>query len=173
MATYNQAQVDNAVRLVLTPAHLAAQLEEGNAPITTEVVIGTPKNLEGVEELTLTDNQDFEFSVGDNRFFFARTGATAVPFNLVASISYSASVGADITLRATKNGTAIPGIYSVDTLKNLNDNGSMVLAGHFTLDGDSSEGADDGDYIEITVESSATGNFLVESFSTSIREEGQ
>jgi hypothetical protein len=165
MATYNQEEVDNAVRLMLTPAHLAAQLAEASAPIVTAVTATTPTNLQGVEDLTLTGSQDFSFDVGNNRFFYSSSGATAVPFSLVASVSYSASVGADITLRATKNGTAIPEIYSVDTLKNLNDNGSMVLAGHFDLA--------ENDYIEISVESSATGNFFVESFSTSIKEEGQ
>ena len=160
-----QESTENALRLILEPAHLAAQLEEASAPITTAVVLNTPKNLEGVEDLTLTDSQDFSFDVGNNRFYFSRSGASGITFVLVASISYSSSVGADIVLRATKNGTAIPGIYSVDTLKNLNDNGAMVLSGHFDLN--------ENDYIEIYVESSATGNFSVQSFSTSIKEEAQ
>ena len=165
MAIYDQEQVDNAVRLVLTPGHLAAQLAEASAPLVTAVTATTPTNLQGVEDLTLTGSQDFSFDVGNNRFFYSKSGASGVAFSLVASISYSSSVGADITLRATKNGTAIDGIYSVDTLKNINDNGSMVLAGHFDLA--------ENDYIEIYVESSATGNFFVEAFSTSIREEAQ
>ena len=161
--TYTTAQVEEDVRLTLEHAHLAAQLEEGNAPITTAVVAATPKNLEGVEDVTLSEARDFVFDVPNNRWYFSRSGATGVKFTMTSSLSYSADTGMDVILRGTNRGVAAAGLYTVDTLKNANDNGASVLAGHFEVD--------DGDWLEIYIEASATGNFLVEAFSLSIREE--
>jgi hypothetical protein len=161
------AQIEEAVRLSLTPSHLGAQLPESASPIVTPYpTANTPVVLGGVDQLALTDGQDFTFDVGNNRFFYSKSGAVDVPFNVMAVLSFSQSAAnAELFLRATKNGVALEGIYFQRTISTSNVVGVGTLAGHFTLS--------ENDYIEITVESDKTGNVNSWSFATDIKEEGQ
>ena len=165
--TYTGAQIEEAVRLVLTPGHLAAQLEEVSSPIVTTYGTANQETLlEGVDSLTLVAAQDFSFDVPNNRFFYSKSGATDVPFNVKASLSFSqGAAAAEVIVRATKNGTAIAGVYFQRTISNASTVGVGYLAGHFTLS--------ENDYVEITVESTKTGDFSSWSFSTEIIEEAQ
>jgi hypothetical protein len=165
--TYTTEEVEESIRLTLEPGHLAAQLPETNSPIITAyTVVNVPTNLQGVASLTLTDSQDFTFDVGNNRFYYSKAGATNVPFNIIASLSFSQNAAnAEIYIRATKNGVAIDGIYFQRTIATANTIGVGSLSGHFTLT--------ENDYIEISVESDKTGNFNSWSFATSIKEEAQ
>ena len=165
--TYTGAQIDEAVRLILTPGHLAAQLAEVSSPIiTTYGTANVEVNLEGVELLTLKASQDFTFDVPNNRFFYSKSGATGTPFNLQAALSFSQNAAsAELIVRATKNGVALDDIYFQRTVGNSNTIGVGTLSGHFTLD--------ENDYIEISVESNKTGDFSAWSFATAIIEEAQ
>jgi hypothetical protein len=167
MATYNQAQVDNAVRLSLTPGHLAAQLAEVSSPIST--AYGTADEsipLEGAEDLTLVVATDFGFDSGNSRFFYSKAGAVDTTFNLIASLSFSQDIptpDAEVILRATKNGTPISGVFAQRTIRTANTVGVIALSGHLVLS--------ENDYVEIYVESTKTGTFNAWSFATSIIEE--
>ena len=172
---YTQTEFQNSMRLTLEPAHLAAQLPEASAPISTTLVADTPKNLEGVSSLTLTSSQDFTYDTGPNaRFYFSRTGATGVKFVLSTPMSFSQTLqtpGAHLHIRAYVNGVAVDGVFCERTIGDSNTIGVVVLGGHLELNGDTSEGAGDGDYVEIYVESDKAGDFNVNSFATSIKEE--
>ena len=165
--TYTGAQIEEAVRLSLTPGHLAAQLAESASPIDTVVVQDVPVLISGADQLTLTDSQDFDFDVGNERFFYDNSGAVDVPFQINASMSFAMSVAPAtlVTLRALKNGVAIEGIYVQRTISGSSSIGVVSISGHFTLS--------DTDYIEIQVEATNSGTFSAWSFATSIKEEGQ
>ena len=165
--TYTTEQVENAVRLTIEPGHLAAQLPETNSPIVTAYTVAdSPTNLTGVAQLTLVAAQDFTFDAGNTRFYYSKSGATNVAFNVKASLSFSqAAASAEVIVRATKNGIAIDGVYFRRTIGNASTIGVGYLAGHFTLS--------ENDYIEISVESNKSGDFSSWSFSTEIVEEGQ
>ncbi|MHC5062165.1 MAG: hypothetical protein ACYTFK_13965 [Planctomycetota bacterium] len=165
--TYTTAEVEEAVRLTLEPGHLAAQLPETNSPIVTVyTVVNQPTNLQGVASITLTDSQDFTFDTTNSRFFYSKAGATNIPFKLTASLSIAQNAAnAEITVRATKNSTAISGVYFKRTISTSNVIGVGGLNGHFTLT--------EGDYVEISVESDKVGNFNSWSFATDIIEEAQ
>jgi hypothetical protein len=165
--TYTAAQIEEAVRLSLTPGHLAAQLYEVDEPITTEVVADTPIKVGGADLITLTDFQDFDFDGGNERFFYDKVGAVDVPFSLNASMSFSLSVVPNslVTVRAYKNGSPIEGIYVQRSIQGTAAVGVISLTGHFTLSNT--------DYLEIWVESTQTATFSAHSFATDISEEGQ
>jgi hypothetical protein len=165
--TYTAAQIDEAVRLTLTPGHLAAQLYEVSSPIATPYTTAdTSIPLAGADSLELIVAQDFGFDEGNTRFFYDKSGAVDTTFNLIASLSFSQDIqnpDAEVILRATKNGTPIEGIYTQRTIRTANTVGVIALSGHLTLS--------DTDYVEIYVESTKTGTFNAWSFATSIIEE--
>jgi hypothetical protein len=166
-SAYNTTQRDEAIRLILTPGHLAAQLDETNSPIVTAYTIANvPTNLQGVAQITLMASQDFTFDEGNSRFYYSRPGATNVPFNVKASLSFSQNASAaEVIVRATINGVAAPGVYFRRTVGNNNVVGVGYLAGHFTLS--------ENDYVEISFESDKTGTVNSWGFSTEIVEEAQ
>jgi len=167
--TNTTAEVQEAVRLSLTPAHLAAQLSESVSPIETPYTVAdATNNLVGVSNLTIMVARDFTFDVAATNFYFSRAGATNVSFNLTASISFSqAASGSDaqITLRAMKNGAPIDGVFIKRTQRTSSTIGVAIMSGHFLLA--------ENDVIEISVESNKTGSFWAQSFATSIIEEYQ
>ena len=164
--TNTTVEVQNAMRLILSPAHLAAQLEETNAPIATACAQGIATNILGVASLTLTDSQDFTFDEVATNFYYDVSGATATIFNLIATMSFKYDQpNTAVTIRATKNGSAIDGIYAGVTTSAAAKNNEVTLSGHFSLA--------DADFIELSVEADTAGVFSATSFATSIKEEAQ
>ena len=165
--TYTTAEVENAVRLTLTPGHLAAQLDVTNSPISTSYgSIGATNNLEGVTSLTTHTAQDFTFDVAATNFYYSLAGAVDVPFVLTASISFSQNASnAELEIFAMKNGSPIDGIYIQRTLGTASQKGVAIISGHFTLS--------ENDTLELAVRSNKSGDFIIYSFATDILEENQ
>jgi hypothetical protein len=167
VVTYSATEINNALRIILMPSHLGAQLPEASSPIVTAYAIsGTESNVVGAASLVVTDSQDFTFDGGNLRFFYSKSGAVDVPFALVSSFSFSQNASAaEVTIRATKNGTALEGIFFLRTISNANTIGAATLTGHFTMS--------EGDYLQVSAESDKAGDFSFWSFQTDIVEEGQ
>jgi len=164
---YTQTQFEESIRLTLTGACLKAQLDETDEPIVTDLLLAdTEYNIEGVDVLQLKSLQDFSFDVGNNRFYFSRSGAVDVPFSLVATLSFQfEQPNAALILRVTKNGTALTDLYTKLSTGVAAKNNEASMTGAFTLS--------ENNYIELSVESDTVGEFSATSFSTAIQEQAQ
>jgi hypothetical protein len=164
--TYTGAQIDEATRLMLSPARLAAHLPEAGAPAVTPIgTADTPTKVIGGAATVLDHAEEFSYNVGGDYFEFSRVGAVDVPFHFTSVESFAQDIGqpdAEITLRLYKNGVALSGIYVKRTIRTANTVGVISLAGHLEMS--------DGDYLELWVESTRTGDFNSWSFNSDLVE---
>lgn len=163
--SFTTAQIDEALRLVIQPGRLTLQLPEGSAPIVTSVpATGTEYKISGAAQLSLEHAVDFAFDGGNDRFYFNRVGAVAVPFRVMLTQSFSQNAAsAEVTVRLRVNGTAVNGIYAKRTVGNANTVGVIAVQGHLPLS--------ENDYLELVVESTKTGDFNAWGFQADLRED--
>ena len=162
--TYTGPQIDEAVRLVLSPARLAAHLPESGAPSVTPIgATGTPIKVIGGAATVLDHADEFSYDAGNDRFLFSRVGAVDVPFHFTSIESFAQNAAAaEVTLRLYKTGVAVSGIYVKRTISNANTIGVIGLSGHLEMS--------DGDYLELFVQSTKTGDFNSWSFNSDLIE---
>jgi len=165
--SFTQAQFEESMRLTLEPARMTGQLAFVEAPIVTALPSAdTPVKIVGAEDLTITNRSEFTYDSGTRDFTFDRPGATDIWFQINVAVSFSqVAAASEVTMKLTKNGTAVDGIYLIHTIGTSGDVQIGYLKGRFQLD--------HGDYLNITVQGSKSGNFEGWSFSTDIKEEVQ
>ena len=163
--TYTTAEVENAVRLVLTPAHLALQLEE-NGTVDTVLTNNIPRQIGGATNLMLVASRDFTYNTTNDLWVYTGTG-TNVPLSIDTKISYSTTtVPAHVVwIRATTNDVAIPGVFAERTISGASTVGVVTLGGHITINY--------GDTLGLWAESDSDGTLEIHSFSTDIKEEAE
>jgi hypothetical protein len=126
---------------------------------------GTPIKVIGGAATVLDHANEFTYDVGNDYFVFDRVGAVDVPFYFTSVESFAQNAAAsEITLRLYKSGVAVSGIYVKRTISNANTIGVIGLAGHLTMS--------EGDYLELWVEATKTGDFNSWSFSSDLVEHG-
>jgi hypothetical protein len=167
--SYTTPQLDDAIRVVRKPGHLALQLPESEAPIVTSVpIVATEYKVGGADKLIAPAMQDFTYISGPDHFAYIKAGAVDVPFNMILTQSFSQTIqqpNAELSVRLRKNGTSIIGVYSKRTIRTSDTIGVIAISGHFTLSTN--------DYLELVVQSDTIGNFNAWAFSASLIEEIQ
>lgn len=161
MATYTQAQVDEAVRKALIPSRLSTYLPVASPYTTPTLVAGTPTKV--LAPTSVKRQTDFTLDVGNMRWFLDTTGVTNREFVITVSSTVLASLGNnDITIAMYKNGVFEEGVGITRRVGVSNDRGAIAVTGAFSLS--------DNDYIEIYVTSENGGTLIFERLAINILE---
>lgn len=148
MATYSQAQVDDAMRKTLTPSRLSSYLPIASPYTTPALVASTPTKL--LIPTTAKYIQDFSLDVPNSRWFLNTIDVIDRKFVITMTTSMTAQNGNNnVIISMYKNGILEPGISIARKIGVGSDQGAISVTGSFTLS--------DNDYIEVYVESDQGG----------------